>query len=106
MFLAQAVGCLYSETCPEFHPRICRNSTGRRNTMSAISRRCFIGNAAAVSAIPLIGSSAHAQTDWPTKPIKIIAGYPAGGQTGSVCAHLWRIYPVRDRPKRDGGKQG
>src|SRR4051812_50225742 len=49
--------------------------------MSAISRRRFIGSAAAVSAIPLIGSSASAQTDWPTKPIKIIAGYPAGGQT-------------------------
>ena len=49
--------------------------------MSAISRRHFIGTAAAASAIPLIGSSAHAQTDWPTKPIKIIAGYPAGGQT-------------------------
>ena len=49
--------------------------------MSAISRRHFIGTAAAASAIPLIGSSAHAQADWPTKPIKIIAGYPAGGQT-------------------------
>jgi len=52
------------------------------DTMSAISRRHFIGSAAAASAIPLIGSSAHAQlTDWPNKPIKIIAGYPAGGQT-------------------------
>ena len=49
--------------------------------MSAISRRRFIGSAAAASAIPLIGSPAHAQTDWPTRPIKIIAGYPAGGQT-------------------------
>ncbi|MGH6645002.1 MAG: Bug family tripartite tricarboxylate transporter substrate binding protein, partial [Bradyrhizobium sp.] len=49
--------------------------------MSAISRRHFIGTAAAASAIPLIGTSAHAQTDWPTRPIKIIAGYPAGGQT-------------------------
>jgi tripartite-type tricarboxylate transporter receptor subunit TctC len=49
--------------------------------MSAISRRRFIGSAAATSVIPLIGPSAHAQTDWPTKSIKIIAGYPAGGQT-------------------------
>jgi len=49
--------------------------------MSAISRRHFIGSAAAASAIPLIGTSAHAQSDWPTKPIRIIAGYPAGGQT-------------------------
>src|SRR5262249_24592923 len=51
-------------------------------SMSAISRRHFIGSAAAASAIPLIGSSAHAQqTDWPNRAIKIIAGYPAGGQT-------------------------
>ena len=50
--------------------------------MSAISRRHFIGSAAAASAIPLIGSSAYAQqTDWPSRSIKIIAGYPAGGQT-------------------------
>jgi tripartite-type tricarboxylate transporter receptor subunit TctC len=50
--------------------------------MSAISRRHFIGSAAAASAFPLLASSAHAQqTDWPTRQIKIIAGYPAGGQT-------------------------
>ena len=49
--------------------------------MSAISRRHFVSSAAAASAMPLIGTSAHAQADWPTKPIKIIAGYPAGGQT-------------------------
>src|SRR6185503_13554959 len=81
MFLAPTADRLYSEPAREFHPRICRNSTGRRNTMSAISRRRFIGSAAAASAMPLIGSPAHAQTDWPTKSIKIIAGYPAGGQT-------------------------
>jgi len=49
--------------------------------MRAISRRHFIGSAAAASAIPLIGPSAYAQTGWPTRQIKIIAGYPAGGQT-------------------------
>lgn len=50
--------------------------------MSVISRRHFIGSAAAASAIPLIGASVHAQqTDWPNRQIRIIAGYPAGGQT-------------------------
>jgi tripartite-type tricarboxylate transporter receptor subunit TctC len=49
--------------------------------MSTISRRDFIARATAASAIPLIGTSAHAQPDWPTKPIRTIAGYPAGGQT-------------------------
>ena len=67
--------------------------------MSAISRRHFIGSAAAASAIPLIGSSAHAQqTDWPTKPIKIIAGYPAGGQT-DLFARTYGEY-IRPRPAR------
>ena len=74
--------------------------------MSAISRRRFIGNAAAASAIPLIGSSAHAQTDWPTKPIKIIAGYPAGGQTDLFARTYGEYIRARDRPERDGGKQG
>jgi len=58
-----------------------KKRTGWRSTMNTISRRRFIGSAAAVSALPLLGSSALAQADWPTKPIKIIAGYPAGGQT-------------------------
>ena len=49
--------------------------------MSTISRRHFIASTAAASALPLIGSGAHAQTDWPNKQIKIISGYPAGGQT-------------------------
>src|ERR1044072_7317726 len=50
--------------------------------MSGISRGRFIGSAAAASAIPLIDSPARArQTDWPNRSIRIIAGYPAGGQT-------------------------
>ncbi len=49
--------------------------------MSNISRRHFIAVTAAASAYPLIGGAAQAQTDWPNKQIKIIAGYPAGGQT-------------------------
>jgi hypothetical protein len=66
MFLAPAADRLYSETCPGIPSKDLQKSTGRRNTMSAISRRHFIGTAAAASAIPLIGSSAHAQADWPT----------------------------------------
>lgn len=49
--------------------------------MSNISRRHFIASTAAASALPLIGGAAQAQTDWPNKQIRIIAGYPAGGQT-------------------------
>src|ERR1700712_2570037 len=71
MFLAHAADRLYPE----------KNDSGRRDTMSVISRRHFIGSAAAASAIPLIGASALAQADWPARPIRIVAGYPAGGQT-------------------------
>ncbi|MBR1126217.1 tripartite tricarboxylate transporter substrate binding protein [Bradyrhizobium lablabi] len=49
--------------------------------MSAISRRRFIGSAAAASALPLIGAAQAQQTDWPNRQVRIIAGYPAGGQT-------------------------
>src|SRR4051812_1833028 len=82
MFLAHPGGRSYSGTARESHSGVCVKMHGLEGIkMSAISRRHFIGTAAAASAIPLIGSTAHAQADWPTKPIKIIAGYPAGGQT-------------------------
>jgi tripartite-type tricarboxylate transporter receptor subunit TctC len=46
-----------------------------------VTRRHFIATGAAAAALPLVGSQAEAQAAWPNKPIKIIAGYPAGGQT-------------------------
>lgn len=45
------------------------------------TRRQFIATGAAAATLPLIGTEASAQAGWPNKPIKIIAGYPAGGQT-------------------------
>lgn len=45
------------------------------------TRRNFLATGAAAATLPLIGAQAHAQAGWPNKPIKIIAGYPAGGQT-------------------------
>jgi tripartite-type tricarboxylate transporter receptor subunit TctC len=45
------------------------------------TRRQFIATGAAAAALPLLGQQAQAQSNWPNKPIKIIAGYPAGGQT-------------------------
>jgi tripartite-type tricarboxylate transporter receptor subunit TctC len=87
MFLAEAASRLYPDAGLGIHHLIqgmpVQSGTGPEDTMSAISRRHFIGTAAAASALPLIGASAQAQAqaDWPTKPIRIIAGYPAGGQT-------------------------
>ena len=45
-----------------------------------LTRRRLIATGAAAATIPLLGTQANAQA-WPSKPIKIIAGYPAGGQT-------------------------
>ena len=45
------------------------------------TRRNFLATGAAAATLPLIGTQASAQAGWPNKPIKIISGYPAGGQT-------------------------
>jgi tripartite-type tricarboxylate transporter receptor subunit TctC len=45
------------------------------------TRRSFLATGAAAATLPLFGEHASAQAGWPNKPIKIIAGYPAGGQT-------------------------
>ncbi len=44
------------------------------------SRRRFLGGLAAAASPLVIGRPAHAQA-WPSKPIRIIVGYPAGGLT-------------------------
>lgn len=52
-------------------------------TSSGLTRRHLIGagaGAVTAAAFPFAGP-AEAQGAWPNKPIKIIAGYPAGGQT-------------------------
>jgi tripartite-type tricarboxylate transporter receptor subunit TctC len=47
-----------------------------------LTRRRFIAaGGAAAAALPFAGSQAFSQGAWPNKPIKIIAGFPAGGQT-------------------------
>jgi tripartite-type tricarboxylate transporter receptor subunit TctC len=45
-----------------------------------LTRRKFIATGSAVAALPFLGADASAQA-WPVRPIKIVAGYPAGGQT-------------------------
>jgi tripartite-type tricarboxylate transporter receptor subunit TctC len=44
------------------------------------TRRNFITTGAAAATLPLLAGGAFAQA-WPVRPIKIVAGYPAGGQT-------------------------
>jgi len=45
-----------------------------------LTRRTFIAAGSAAATLPLWGASVSAQA-WPARPIKIVAGYPAGGQT-------------------------
>ena len=45
-----------------------------------LTRRKFIATGTAAAALPFLGTDASAQA-WPARPIKIVAGYPAGGQT-------------------------
>src|SRR5687767_14798185 len=44
------------------------------------TRRQLIG-AGAAGTLASIGMPALAQPAWPNKPVRVIAGYPAGGQT-------------------------
>lgn len=50
--------------------------------MSAIiNRRHFIASAAATAAMPFLARGASAQAAWPSRQIRMICSYPAGGQT-------------------------
>ena len=48
---------------------------------NTINRRYFIAVGSASVAMPFIGRSASAQAAWPSRQIKMICSYPAGGQT-------------------------
>lgn len=50
-----------------------------------INRRRFIAAGAAAAALPVAASRARAQGAWPDKPIRIVVGYPAGGQTDNIA---------------------
>src|SRR5436190_6220480 len=49
-----------------------------------LDRRAFLASTAAAVAAPAVSTSAGAQGAYPNKPIKIICGYPAGGQTDII----------------------
>lgn len=50
-----------------------------------LNRRRFIAAGAAASLLPVTGEQADAQDTYPNKPIKIVVGYPAGGQTDIIA---------------------
>jgi tripartite-type tricarboxylate transporter receptor subunit TctC len=50
-----------------------------------VTRRQLLATGAAVAALPLVGDRASAQGAWPNKPIRVVVGYPAGGQTDMIA---------------------
>ena len=58
-----------------------------------VDRRQFIATGAAAAALPLFTIEAQAQA-YPSKPIRIVVGYPAGGQT-DIIARTYGEYMSR-----------
>jgi tripartite-type tricarboxylate transporter receptor subunit TctC len=50
-----------------------------------ITRRHLIVTGAATASLPLLRTRASAQAAWPAKPVRIVVGYPAGGQTDAIA---------------------
>jgi len=52
---------------------------------SGLTRRSIVASGAALATIPLLGSKASAQAWKPTKPIRIVCGYSAGGGSDAMA---------------------
>ena len=57
---------------------------------NTLSRRRVLIRTAAAATLPLFALHARAQA-WPNKPIRVVVGYPAGGQS-DVFARLYGEY--------------
>src|SRR4029078_9438812 len=69
-----------------------RNSRGESSSPfseSSMQRKSFLLAAAAAGILGLAGPAAHAQAPgWPTKPVKIVVPFPAGGATDVISRAL------------------
>jgi tripartite-type tricarboxylate transporter receptor subunit TctC len=50
-----------------------------------LDRRTFLAAGAAAAVLPGSRDTAQAQAAYPNKPIKVVVGYPAGGQTDTIA---------------------
>src|SRR5262245_32603771 len=65
---------------------LCAHSWGRHMSNLKLPRRRFLHLAAGAAALPAVSRVARAQA-WPSRPVRIIVGYPAGGGA-SIPARL------------------
>src|SRR5258705_3414584 len=72
-----------------------------RNAMATIDRRQLISTSGSAALLALGGTRASAQgtTDWPTRPVRVIANYQPGGGLDAVTR------PFMDRLSRMLGQQ-
>ena len=50
-----------------------------------LTRRRILASGAALATVPLLGSGASAQAWKPTKPVRVVCGYPAGGGSDALA---------------------
>ena len=57
------------------------DNPGEKSCPRRLDRRHFIAAGTATLAMPFVSRGASAQAAWPTRQIRMICSYPAGGQT-------------------------
>ena len=73
--------------------------------MSAkLDRRHFIAAGTAAAAMPLVLRGASAQAAWPSRNIRMVCSYPAGGQTDLLARYGGEEFAVvlPETPKSEG----
>src|SRR5262245_25876719 len=66
------------------HLRACKRRSRRMTPMKLPRRRQFLHLAAGAAALPAVSRMARAQA-YPTRPVRIIVGFPAGGGVDIVA---------------------
>ena len=50
----------------------------------SLNRRSLLAGATAMAAVPLLRCAASAQTNWPSRPVKVVIPYPPAGGADTV----------------------